>query len=73
MTKSLSTQEDALKEVIHEHMTKSSLHQSKLDAQRNGKDNETGLRKHAPYLVRGKFQKLRQLRTKGNEQRRNYK
>jgi hypothetical protein len=55
LTKFLSTQEHVLKEVIHECMTKSSLHQAKLDAQRNGKDNEIGLRRHAPYLVRGKM------------------
>jgi len=36
-------------------MTKSSLHQAKLDAQKNGKDIEIGLRRHAPYLVRGKI------------------
>jgi hypothetical protein len=64
----LSTQEDVLEEVIHEHMTKSSLHQAKLDAQRNGKDNETGLRRHEPYPIRGGIRKLRQLKTKGNKQ-----
>jgi hypothetical protein len=45
-------------------MIESSPHQTKLDAQKNGKDNEIGLRRHAPYLVRGEFWKLRQLKTK---------
>jgi hypothetical protein len=64
LTKSLSTQENLLKEVIHERMVESSPHQAKSDAQKNGKDNEIGLKRHAPYLVRGEFWKLRQLKTK---------
>jgi hypothetical protein len=36
-------------------MTKSSLHQAKVDAQRNGKDNEIVLRRHAPYLIGGEI------------------
>ncbi len=44
-----------LKEVIHVRMIESSLHQTKSNVQGNGKENEAGLKRHAPYLVRGKF------------------
>jgi hypothetical protein len=50
-------------------MTESSFHQAKSNALGNGKENETSLRRHAPYLIGGEIRKLNQIRTKGNEQK----
>jgi hypothetical protein len=49
-------------------MIESSFHQVKSYARKNGKENEAGLKMHAPYPIGGEIQKLRQLRTKGNIQ-----
>ncbi len=54
--------------MIHERMIESSFHQVKSYARKNGKENEAGLKMHAPYPIGGEIQKLRQLRTKGNIQ-----